>query len=91
MVSSRSDTSRSSRAVNAWSSVRRGQALRVQSSGEEPLDDVIVEVPSNPVPILEYGQALLVRSGLDQLPGQRGLVGERFGEVTVGGSEVGSS
>ena len=85
MVSSRSATSRSSRAVSSLVVGPRGQALHTQSGGEEPLDDVIVKVPSNPVPILEHGQALLVRPGLDQLAGQGGLVGERLGQVTVGG------
>ena len=60
----------------------RGQALRTQSSGEEPLDDVIVQVPRNPVPILEHRQALLVCSGLDQLAHQRSLVGEHLGQIT---------
>ena len=70
---------------------QRGQALHTQAGGEQPLDNVIMKVSSDSVPVLEHGEALLVCSGLDQLPGQGGLIGERFGHVLVGGSEVASS
>ncbi len=91
MVSSRSVTSRSKPCSDGPVVGQRGQALHAQSGGEEPLNDVIMKVPSNPVPILEHGQPLLIRAGLDQLAGQGGMVGERLGHVPVGGGEVASS
>ena len=69
------------------SSSQRPRPARSRSGGEQPLDDVIVQVPSDPVSILEQGEALLVSPGVGQLPGQGGVGGERGGHVQVGGGE----
>ena len=64
------------------------RALQAQAGGEDPLDDVVVQVAGDPVAVLDHvGPA----DGL--LPGgevqrQRGLIGECLGEANVFATEL---
>ena len=65
----------------------RDRALQRQPDREEPLDDVVVKVARDPVTVgqdVEFAHPTL-RSG--ELPGQRGLVGERSHHLELFGAE----
>jgi len=49
-------------------------ALQGKSDGEEPLDDVVVEVPRDPVAVRQDVELAHPALRAGQLPGQRGLV-----------------
>ena len=42
----------------------RGDALQTESSGEQPLDDVIMEITGNAIPIVQDTQPLLISSSV---------------------------
>ena len=48
-------------------------ALQGKSDGEEPLDDVVVEVPRDPVAVRQDVELAHPALRAGQLPGQRGL------------------
>ena len=53
------------------------RALQLQAAGEQPLNDMIVQIPGDPVTVGEHIQLTLGPVLLPQLQRQRGLVGER--------------
>ena len=61
-----------------------GQPLERESRGEQALDDVVVQVPTDPVAILQDAEPLLVGTGLGELEGQRGLLSEGRGHLEIG-------
>jgi hypothetical protein len=63
--------------------------LQGQSGGEQPLNDVVVQVRGNLLAIGEHRRPLLLGAGLGQLEGDRGPVGEPRGHVHVVGAERG--
>ncbi len=56
------------------------RALQVQAVGEQPLDDMVVQIPRNPVPVGEHGQGIEPPLVVGQLQRERRLVGEGRGE-----------
>ena len=58
--------------------------LRSQRGGEQTLDDVVVQVTGDAVPVLEHAQPLLVGARFGQLEGERRLLGERGCHVEIG-------
>ncbi|NCL76835.1 hypothetical protein AIIKEEIJ_04321 [Rhodococcus sp. YH1] len=55
-------------------------ALQVQAVGEQPLNDVIVQVPRDAVPVGEHGQRVEPSLVVGQLQRERRLIGEGGGE-----------
>jgi hypothetical protein len=68
-----------------------GHAVQRQTCGEEPLDDVVVQVGGDAVAFVEHGGALLLGTGLGELDGDGALVGEAGGHVQVVGGERSAS
>ena len=76
MTSCRSSTQFGKPLLHFGRSCTRDRALQRQSDGEEPLDDVVVQVARDPVTVgqnVEFAHPTLRRG---ELPGQRRLVGE---------------
>ena len=62
----------------------RHRALQLHPAGVKPLDDQVVQVPGDPVPVLEHRQPLRVAAPLGQLQPDRGLRRERRDQVHGG-------
>ena len=75
MVPSSSSTALLSRPP-ARASATRGQALQAEAHGEQALDHQVVQVPPDPVAVLQQGPAAAGPRGPGDLDGQRGLLGE---------------
>jgi nucleotide-binding universal stress UspA family protein len=58
-------------------------ALQRQARGEEPLDDVVVQVGGDAVAVVEHRGTLLLGAGAGELQGEGGLVGEAGAHVEV--------
>ena len=76
-VSSSSSTVCWIRRWTAGSVLRRSVALQLQTGGEQPLDDVVVQIAGDPVPVGEHVELALGPVLLPQLERERGLLGER--------------
>ena len=61
--------------------------LQRQLRGEDPLDDVVVEVTRDPVAVLEHGDARLVAPPVRELERQRRVQGQLFGHLDVRATE----
>ena len=55
--------------------VRHG-ALQLHAGGEQPLDDHVVQVPGDPLAVLQHHQQLAFLLGAGAFQGERGLAGE---------------
>ena len=64
-------------AATAGSCDAAQRALQLQTGGEQPLDDVVVQVAGDPVAVGEHVELALGPVLLPQLQSQRGLLGER--------------
>ena len=83
MVVSMSSTAVEMRwAASGRTASRRG-ALECQADREQPLDHQVVQVPADPVAVLEDGQPAAVVARLGDLHRERGLVGVRLDEPDV--------
>ena len=65
-------------------------ALQLQSGGEQPLDHQVVQVPGDPVAVLQYGDHRPVALRLGAFEGERGLVGEHPDQIGPTVTETGS-
>jgi hypothetical protein len=65
----------------------RSDALQTESRGEQPLDDMIMEIARNAPPIYQDAEPLLISSSVAQLQGDGSLTRESFSHVEVGISE----
>jgi len=66
---------------------RGRRCLQAESRGEQALDDVIVQVASDPVPIFQHGEALLVGPPVEEFERDRRLVGKGFRQLQIRGPE----
>ena len=83
IVSSRSSTVARIRSAGVPGPSAAGSALQGQPGGEEPLDDVVVQVGGDPLALVEHGDPLLLGPRLGQLDREGGLVGEAGGHVEL--------
>ena len=68
-----------------WRAVdQRDRALQLHPAGVKPLDDEVVQVPRDPVPVFEHRQPLRIAAPLSQFQRDRGLRRERRDQL--GGS-----
>ena len=79
-----SRTVSSSSATDCWMRRLHGRvrtaaqrALQLQAGGEQPLDDVVVHIAGDPVPVGEHVELALGPVLLPQFEREGGLVGER--------------
>ena len=62
------------------------RALQGQPGGEQPLDDVVVQVRGDAFALVEHRGALLLGPGCGQFDRDRGLVGEAGRHLQVVGA-----
>ena len=67
----------------------RCDRLQHHPHGEEPLDDRVVQVAGDPLPVLEAIQQVPVVAAAGELDGERGLVGERLDDRISGAANDG--
>ena len=89
MVASRSAIAVSTRCAGRARPEGAGQGLQGQAGGEQPLDDVVVQVRGDPFALVEHRGALLLDPGRGEFDRDRGLVGEPGGQLQVVGGERG--
>jgi hypothetical protein len=83
-VSSSCSTADRTRCAASASSMRCS-ALQAQAGGEDPLDDVIVQVAGDPVAVLGHVAPAEQLLAGGQVQGQGGLVGEGADQGSEGG------
>ena len=76
IVSSRASTALLTRRPFSDSPIRDGDALQRHAGGVEPLDDQVVQIPGDPVPVLEDRQTFRIPAMLGELQADASLAGE---------------
>src|SRR6185312_16112317 len=65
----------------------RSNALQAKARCEEPLDDMIMKIPRDPIPIFQNPKPLLISSGIAELQRDGRWAGKGLGHVQVRGRE----